>query len=146
MRPPPTMVVVSDDDEGFSTGSGSTRDDFTTEYETDFPDNIEEESDSECDEKQEKQVNTQENSKRDYGDKIYSVKKLSTSSMYNNLGTSDKQRKVSTLSAVEGSPASQNSGPPKRKLSFYLDFDPTATPPPSPRTPKQSETDKPNLF
>ena len=89
------MVVVSDDDEGFSTGSGSTRDDFTTEYETDFPDNIEEESDSECDEKQEKQVNTQENLKRDDGDRIYSVKKLSTSSMYNNLGTSDKQRKVS---------------------------------------------------
>ena len=140
------MVVVSDDDEGFSTGSGSTRDDFTTEYETDFPDNIDEESDSECDENQEKQVKTQENLKRDdAGDRIYSVKKLSTSSMYNN-GTSDKQRKVSTLSAVEGSPASQNSALPKRKLSFYLDFDPTATPPPSPRTPKQSETDKPNLF
>ena len=137
------MVVVSDDDEGFSTGSGSIKDDMTTEYETDYPDNIEEESDSECDEKQKKQVTNRDTFNG--GDISHSVKKTSTSSLYNNLGKSDKQRKVSTLSAVESYPSSQNSAPPKRKLSFYLDFDPSATPPPSPRSPKQSETNKPNF-
>ena len=134
------MVVVSDDDEGFSTGSGSIKDDMTTEYETDYPDNIE---DSECDEKQEKQVTNRDTFNG--GDISHSVKKTSTSSLYNNLGGNDKQRKVSTLSAVESYPSSQNSAPPKRKLSFYLDFDPSATPPPSPRSPKQSETNKPNF-
>ena len=144
LGPPPTMAVVSDDDEGFSTGSGSIKDDLTTEYETDYPDNIEEDSDSECEVKQKKE--TQEKFNGDDGDQGYSVKKTSTSSMYNNLRESDKQRKVSSLSAVESYPSSQNSATPKRKISFYLDFDPSATPPPSPRTPKQSETDKPNLF
>ena len=136
--------MVSDDDEGFSTGSGSIKDDMTTEYETDYPDNVEEESDSECDETQKKRVLN-----RDIynGEEIsHSVmKKTSTSSMYNNLEKSDKQRKVSTLSVVESYPSSQNSSPPKRKISFYLDFDPNATPPPSPRSPKQSETNKPNF-
>ena len=137
------MVVVSDDDEGFSTGSGSIKDDMTTEYETDYPDNVEEEPDSECDEKQEKQVTNRDT--LNGGDISHSVKKTSTSSLYNNLGKNDKLRKVSTLSAVESYPSSQNSAPPKRKLSFYLDFDPSATPPPSPRSPKQSETNKPNF-
>ena len=135
------MVVVSDDDEGFSTGSGSIKDDMTTEYETDYPDNIE--PDSECDEKQKKQVTNRDTFNG--GDISHSVKKTSTSSLYNNLGKNDKLRKVSTLSAVESYPSSQNSAPPKRKLSFYLDFDPSATPPPSPRSPKQSETNKPNF-
>ena len=139
------MVVVSDDDEGFSTGSGSIKDDMTTEYETDYPDNVEEESDSDCDEKQKKQVMNRDMFNGDNREISHSVKKTSTSSMYNNLGKSDKQRKVSTLSVVESYPSSQNSSPPKRKISFYLDFDPNATPPPSPRSPKQSETNKPNL-
>ena len=134
------MVVVSDDDEGFSTASGSIKDDLTTEYETDFPDNIEEDSDSERDEKKRK-VSSQVHFDGSVGDQNHSVKKISTQSLYNDLGKSDKQRKVSTLSAIETSPSSQNSAPPKRKLSFYLDFDPTATPPPSPR----SETNKPNF-
>ena len=134
------MVVVSDDDEGFSTASGSIKDDLTTEYETDFPDNIEEDSDSEREEKRRK-VSSQVHFDGNVGDQNHSVKKTSTKSLYNDLGKSDKQRKVSTLSAIETSLSSQNSAPPKRKLSFYLDFDPTATPPPSPR----AETNKPNF-
>ena len=139
------MVVVSDDDEGFSTGSGSIKDDYTTEYESDNQENVEEELDSACDEKQEKPIYIQENFIEDNVVNAQSVKKVSTSSMHNNLRSRDNERKVSTLSAVEIYSNPQNSTPPKRKLSFYLDFDPTATPPPTPRTPKQSETNKLNF-